>query len=196
MSLDRAGPALESLTRRLAETPREFLDEPRLQGRGRVAVAALVRDLAERFGLVADMALLARFDARGRPEDRNRLTLAAVVVWLLGDDWFISAPPAAADLSALLADTVATLAAAAPADRYASDADRREELARTALAAFGSRPAGESVEQATDRLTAVSGAERRRLLQASREAEERARAVREALVAKAAQESADKWTRE
>jgi hypothetical protein len=65
-----------------------------------------------------------------------------------------------------------------------------------ALAAFGFRPEGESAIQAADRLTAVSGAERRRLLAASREADERARAVREALVRQAAQESADKWARD
>ena len=58
------------------------------------------------------------------------------------------------------------------------------------------RPAGESVAQAQDRLTALSSIERNRLLAASRAAEERSRAIREALARKAAQESADKYTRE
>jgi len=196
MSLDRLGPPLETLTHRLAETPREFLDEPRIEGRGQVAVAALVNDLMARLGLTASPGLLAQFDGRSRADDRNRLSLAAVVVWLLADDWFGREPVTEPELSGLLVDTVAALAAAGPADRYTAEPDRREELARTALAAFGCRPAGESAQQAADRLTAVSGAERRRLLQASRAAEERSRAVREALIRKAAQESADKWTRE
>ena len=55
---------------------------------------------------------------------------------------------------------------------------------------------GETVAQATDRLSAISGTERRRLLEASRAAEARARAIREALIKKQAEESADKWTRE
>jgi hypothetical protein len=69
-------------------------------------------------------------------------------------------------------------------------------LARTLIAALGLVPAGESEAQALDRLSAVSVVERRRLLRASQEAEERARAVREALIRKAAEESADKYTRE
>jgi hypothetical protein len=196
MSFDRAGPPLETLTHRLAETPREFLDEPRIGGRGQVAVAALVNDLTSRLGLPANPALFSQFDGQSRTADRNRLSLAAVMVWLLHDDWFAHEPVGEADLAGLLGTTLAALAAAGSADRYATQPDRREELVRTALAAFGARPDGETPQQAADRLTSVSGAERRRLLQASRAAEERSRAVREALVRKAAQESADKWTRE
>ena len=39
-------------------------------------------------------------------------------------------------------------------------------------------------------------AERLRVIKAAREAEERARAIREAMAKKAAEEAADKWTRE
>jgi len=56
--------------------------------------------------------------------------------------------------------------------------------------------AEQSVAQAQDRLTTLNSAERARVLQAARAAEERARQIRAALVSKAAQESADKWTRE
>jgi hypothetical protein len=195
MILDRLGPPLESLIHRLAETPREFLDEPRIQGRGQVAVAALAHDLMVQLGQTPSPEFLEKFEGRGATE-RNRLSLTAVMIWLLSDDWFMEHPDLAMDLSGLLTDTAASLAEATSAERYTSDPDRREELARTSLAAFGCHPAGETPQQAVDRLTAVSGAERRRLLQASREAEERARAVREALVRKAAQESADKWSRE
>mgnify|MGYP003580705592 CR=1 FL=1 len=74
--------------------------------------------------------------------------------------------------------------------------ERREELVRTTVARLGLQPDGETAAQAADRLASVSGVERRRLLQASRAAEARARAIREALARKAAEESADKWTRE
>ena len=47
-----------------------------------------------------------------------------------------------------------------------------------------------------DRLVTLSSSERQRVLRASRAAEERARAIREALARKAAQESADKYTRD
>ena len=68
--------------------------------------------------------------------------------------------------------------------------------APVALARLGFVPAGETPEQAADRLTAISGMERRRLLEASRAAEQRARQIREALARKAAEEAADKWSRE
>ena len=192
----RPGPPLERLIHRLAETPDEFLDEPRIAGQGRVAVAALVHDLAAGLGRRLDGQALARFDGTTRTADRNRLMLTALSVWLLSDDWFAGQGLVLTQLLALLGETLAGLAQAAPADRYASDPERREELARTVLAAFDFSPEGETAEQAADRLTAVSGTERRRLLDASREAELRARAVREALVRKRAEESADKWTRE
>jgi hypothetical protein len=196
MTLERLGPPLARLTHRLAETPSAFLDEPRIGGQGRVSVAALVNDLMARAGPRVELALLARFQGTSPAADRNRLKLTAIAVWLLADDWFAGQLLERGQLLTLLSDTAAAMAAGAAADRFASDPDRREELARTALAAFGFHPEGETPTQATDRLVAVSNAERQRLLNASREAEERARAVREALIKKAAQESADKWTRD
>jgi hypothetical protein len=190
-----AGPPLEQLTRRLAETPAEFLGEPRIGGAGSVATAALVGDLLRGFGMSADRATLDRFTGPGRA-DRNRLMLVAVATWLVADDWCRDAAPSRAALVGLLADTIAELARATAVTAFVEDAERREELARTTLAALGLCPEGETEPQAADRLSAVSATERQRLLRASRDAEERARAVREALIRKAAEESADKYTRE
>lgn len=179
--------------RRLAETPAEFLDEPRIGRAGRVVTAALVADLYQALGLPISTAELRGF--AGMEGDRNWLMLVAIAVWLLTDDWL----PRAVDRTALVEfmnTRVGELANAGRADAFVNDAERREEFARTALAAFNLLPEGETAEQAADRLSAVSAAERRRLLRASQEAEERARAVREALVRKAAEESADKYTRE
>jgi hypothetical protein len=96
----------------------------------------------------------------------------------------------------LLSLNAAELAAQTTSIKFVHDPDRREELARLALARLGYRPAGESVAQAQDRLTSLSSVERARVMGAARAAEERARAVREALARKAAEESADKYTRE
>jgi hypothetical protein len=184
------GPPLERLTRRLAETPDEFLAEPRIGASGSVVTAALVGDLLHDLGQESDLHPF----IGATHADRNRLVLVAIAVWLLADDW--PSRPQAGALMALLDGRIAELAAAARADLFVTDAERREELARTALAALGLVPQGETPAQASDRLSAVSAAERRRLLRASQEAEERARAIREALVRKAAEESADKYTRE
>jgi len=194
--MEQIGPELEVLLRRLVETPKDFLDEPRLGRAGRVAVPALVHDLLARLGASPQAGVLEGFAGTGAKTDRNRLALVMIAVWLLADDWFRAARVDPSIVLRFLSETAAELAASAPAHRFVDDPDRREELARVVLARCNYRPRGESTAQATDRLAGISGTERRRLLEASRAAEQRARAVREALVRKAAQESADKWTRE
>jgi hypothetical protein len=194
--MNHPGPDLETLTRRLADTPPDFMDEPRVAGSGRVAVAALANDLASMHGGRAPIEILARFEGQSARGDRNRLAVVMIGVWLLADQWFLAQDLDPAALLQALAEVSAELAAATPAHRFAGDVERREELARTMLARLGYRPAGETLAQATDRLAAISATERRRLLEASRAAEQRAREIREALARKVAAESADKWTRE
>ena len=190
------GPILESLTRRLAETPEDFLAEPRIGGSGRVHVAAVVGDLLQFLGTSADAGALAGFVGEDARRDRNRLAVALVLCWLLSDDWFRQSRLSPASVLELLAQGSAQLGSQVAFRKFVTDPDRREELARLALARLGFRPAGESLAQAQDRLTSLSSTERARVLQASRAAEERARAIREALARKAAEESADKFTRE
>jgi hypothetical protein len=194
--MNHPGPDLETLTRRLADTPPDFLDEPRVGGSGRVAVPALVNDLVGMHGGRASLDALERFEGQSARSDRNRLAVTMIGVWLLADPWFLAQRLDPVVLVQILAEAAAELAAATPAHRFTADAERREELARAMLARFGYRPAGETPAQATDRLAAISATERRRLLEASRAAEQRAREIREALARKVAAESADKWTRE
>ena len=194
--MDREGPILEALTRRVAETPEEFLAEPRVGNIGQVHTAAVVGDLLRLLGHEVQARDLTPFSGGDRRGDRNRLGVTLVLAWLLADEWFVARRPDAAALLTLLGTTAGELAEQVPATKLVSDPDRREELARVALARLGLRPAGETIAQAQDRLTTLSSAERQRVMRAARAAEERARAIREALVRKAAQESADKYTRD
>jgi hypothetical protein len=194
--MNNIGPPLEKLLRRLIETPPDFLDEPRIGSAGKVFVAALVNDLMARRGKRLSKDALARFTSTNASVDRNRLALVVITVWVLADEWFASAAlPFEAWLS-LLDEAAAELASTTQAHKFVTDPDRREELVRTALARLGLRPEGETVAQATDRLSRISGTERERLINASRDNEKRAREIRAALAKKAAEESADKWTRE
>ena len=190
------GPYLEALTRRLAATPEDFLGAPRIGSSGQVETAAIVGDLLHMLGVPFTAALAARFSGADPRKDRNRLAVTLVLCWLLADEWFLSTRPTAEDVLKLLEQEAKELASQTAAGKFVSDPDRREELARLSLARLGFRPAGESIAQAQDRLTTLSTAERSRVMAAARAAEERARAIREALVKKAAEESADKWTRE
>ena len=194
--MKREGPVLEALTRRLAETPADFMAEPRLRGRGGVEVGAVVGDLCRRLGGAAAEEDLLGFAGADAQKDRNRLAVALVLCWLLADPLFEQEPPPQGDVLGLLGDGARELAALTPAPKFVTDPDHREELARFALARLGLRPAGETLAQAQDRLSSLSAGERARVLAASRAAEKRARAIREALAKKKAEESADKWTRE
>ncbi|CAN5427130.1 hypothetical protein BH10PSE17_BH10PSE17_23350 [soil metagenome] len=189
------GLPLERLVRRVADTPPDFLDEPRIGDSGAVHVAAVVNDLLARVSSRATRKQLQRFDAHDQ-KDMNRLRLTALLCWLLADEGFVGAPLQLSQWLAALDETARELAANAAAHQYLQDPERREELVRFTLARLGLRPDGESTAQAADRLAALSATERKRLVQAGRDSEARSRALREALQRKQAQESADKWSRE
>jgi hypothetical protein len=190
------GPSLETLTHRITETPEDFLAEPKIGHSGQVPVQAVVSDLLAQLGVGADASKLSVFAGNNAKNDRNRLAVTLLLCWLLADEWFVNFKPDGARILSLLEETASQLAAQVASKSYLNDADRREELVRTVLARLDCRPAGETAAQAQDRLTSLSSVERERVLKASREAEERSRAIRAALAKKAADESADKWTRE
>src|SRR5215472_10886586 len=81
--MEREGPILESLTRRLAETPEEFLSEPRIGLSGRVHVAAVVYDLTQNLNVPFEPVELSRFAGSDARLDRNRLAIALLFCWLL-----------------------------------------------------------------------------------------------------------------
>jgi len=191
------GPLLETLTRRLTECPADFLAEPRIGKAGAVHVDAVVSDLLRDLGgasLTPEQAAV--FQSKDARKDRNRLSLTLIACWLLHDEWFRDQKRFAAQVHSFLSEGLTELAGLIPAPRFVSDPDRREELARLCLRQLGLRPAGESAAQAQDRLTTLNTAERQRVILAAREAEDRTRAIREAMAQKAAEEAADKWTRE
>lgn len=188
-----AGPPLAALTRRLAECPPEFLAQPRSGDRHGVHVAAVVADLIRDLGGPPLAATAAAVFERG---DRNHLQIVLVATWLLHDEWFLSRGGLGEAVAGLLGRGLDELTAVVAAERFVTDPDRREELARRVLAALGLHPAGEGEAQARDRLTSLDSVELRRLIAASQEAERRAREVREAMNKKAAQEAAASYGRE
>ncbi|MBK9578089.1 MAG: hypothetical protein IPK50_09410 [Fibrobacterota bacterium] len=99
-------------------------------------------------------------------------------------------------LDTLFTSTLPQLARFSKPEQWLRDEDGREEFVRLVMRDLKLRIEGESENVSADRLQSVSLLERRRLAEASREAEDRARAVREALVAEAAKASADKYSRE
>ena len=112
--MDREGPVLEALTRRVAETPEEFLAEPRVGNIGQVHTAAVVADLLRLLGHEVQARDLAPFSGGDRRGDRNRLGVTLVLAWLLADEWFVARRPDAAALLTLLGTTAGELAEQVP----------------------------------------------------------------------------------
>jgi len=197
--MQHPGPPLEHLLQRIAATPPDFMAEPRIAGRGEVEVLAVVRDLLDAHDHAVDMSALQFLIGRDAKRNRNHLSIVLLLSWLLADETLRLGQLGQQTVQAvlgLLQNDAAELAAYTNAHSLFSDAERREELARLTLSRLGLRPAGESEVQAQDRFTSISSLERGRLLHAAQQAEARARAIREALAKKAADEAADKWTRE
>jgi hypothetical protein len=191
--MTQEGPQLETLTRRLAECPSDFLLDPKdAKGNGRVEVGAVVFDLIRELG--GRPLTKKELDKFKSASPQNRLVLIAS--WLLYDVWFRSRGGFADKALVLFSEGLVELAKVVAVPTFVSDPDRREELARSCLKSLDLRPAGESETQAQDRLTTLDSVERAKVIKAAREAEERARQIREEMRRKAEEEAAASWGRE
>lgn len=178
-----------ALTRRLADTPQDFLADP-----DEVSVPAIVSDvliLAGRAPLDARAAV--RF---GPTAGRGKRRLVLVACWLVADDALLAAagPRAAIRIWRLLSDELGELGGLVDAQRFVSDPERREELARIALRTLRVPPAGETPAQSEDRLSAVDSVRRHEAFVAAREAEERAQEVRRKMAEQRAKEAAARYS--
>lgn len=173
---------LSTLTRRLAETPADFLSD-------QTSVAAVVSDVlvaAGGEGLNATTAQV--FQLPGQP---NWSRLVLIACWLVSDE---SLKPDPKRLMRYFTEVLPQLAALVPPERFVADADRREELARLALRELDVLPDGETAEQAADRLTTVDSVRRYQVLAEARAAEARAKAVRKAMEEQQAREAAARYS--
>jgi hypothetical protein len=186
------GPPLETLTRRLADCPAEFLAEPRIGNKGLVNVAAVVADLLHELGSNPSAVDLMPFDGKYATQSRNRLRLTLITAWLLHDRWFTERIDIAEQVLEFLSSGLNELAEHTQAQKIVINPDRREELARLCLKCLGLRPAGESDAQAQDRLATLNTAERQRVIKATRAAEERAQEIRRKMAEEAARRAESK----
>jgi hypothetical protein len=194
-----SGPSLDSLVHRLGECPPEFLELSMEETRGAEILIAILGDTFMEYGehnpWQAEDPFLDRL--RRKPTDvsasRHR-GLLGVVAWLLFDEWFQEhASIACRAWRWIRGEEVRELSRLVSPELFTSDMDRREELVRVLLASIDVRPAGETIEQASDRKSTLDSVERSKVLQATIAAEKRAREIREAMARKAALESASRY---
>lgn len=192
------GPTLEQLTRRLMDIPAEFREPVAVGKADGVSLPAVVGEMLQHLGVTTLPVerLLSLHVAAADGDRLNHLQLVLIGSWLLTDPWFANRPEMASASLEWLLSGLKPVTAVISADRFLEDDDRREELARLCLNALGVVPAGETEKLAHDRLMTISTIERKRVMEASRQMEERARKVREELQRKAAQAAAAKGSRE
>jgi hypothetical protein len=177
--------AVSRLTRRLVDTPRDFLADPMT-----VAVPAVVSDvLLMAGGAPVTGAAAARFEVT---EPRWR-RVVLVTCWLLADPHLLACGPERL-WRWLTKSRLFTLSLLVEPAHFVTDPDRREELARVTLLELGLSPAGETATVAADRLSTLDSERRHAVLVAAQAVEERAAAVRRAMAAETAREAAARYT--
>jgi hypothetical protein len=205
MKATRTDTTITYLTHRLAQAPPSVLDKPRIVSLepGIVSTAAVVSDLLlELGGSMLSQESCDAFLRHFRSGSHNLLQVAQVACYLCHDRWLseLATKGPVTDipskLTDFLVDGLADLAKLAKAPYFLEDPEGREEMARLVLSALGLLPEGETEAQARDRLAALDSVERARLTEKTREAQKRAREIREAMARKAAEEAASKMTRE
>lgn len=192
--MENIGPSLELLLRRIAETPEYFLKELKKDNSPICQAIVLIIEMYLKFGLEASSSVIHELETN--LTNANHRILAMICVWLLNDDSLSEIKFNETQAKNLLIESLGTLANFSTPQKFINDQERREEFVRLVLGRLNYRPKGETKNQAIDRLSSLSIVERKRLIKESQEAEKRAREIREALARKAAEESADKWTRE
>jgi hypothetical protein len=191
-----AAPSVAALVHRAGNCPGDFLAPPVVGGQGVVAVAAVVGDtVASLGGELSNEWVAALSPAQAATTTDNWLRSCLVACWLAADE-AVAPVLSSRQFLQFLSNDLHRLAGLVRAELLVQDPDRREELARLLIRAAGAVPAGETPEQAADRLSTLDSATRARVEAEARAAEERARDVRAALERKRAEEAAARASRE
>jgi len=203
--------SIQALIRRIMETPPPFRETPQFRKtadaapEGRVYVGAVVADLLRALGGAALSAEEAEVYRPVKPskaqQNLARLQLLACHLMYAEEIRQPDAPDQerrerATRANRWLAEGLAELAALVPARDFAVEQDRAEELSRLALRALEILPEGENAAGADDRLATLDSVERRRLVEKSRKAQQRAQELRRKLQEERARESVSKMMRE
>ena len=192
------GPLLEALTRRLSETPADFLLPaiPINAVATELHLTAVLNDHFIAMGSPPTNEMLTKFRKSSASFTTNHTSLIAIAIWLLHEEWFLKRRDLAPPMWKLLTEQLTSLAEVVKATDAVKDPDRREELVRVCLAKLELRPKGETVARAMDRLTTLDTAERNRVVRQTREAELRAKLIREKMAADEAKAAAARYSPE
>lgn len=197
--MKRDGPSLEAMMDRVASVHTDILKkQSKLPGEPDcIYIAAIINDLLVDSG-----------DSPLQPEEavkadrfgtvKNLQQLAGILCHIFHDPWFMQNKVEPGLIRGLIfSKKLAALGDTADnAEQFVTDPDRREELCRIALDAAGFFPAGENEKKSIERLVSLDSIERKNILDKTRDAQKRAREIRDAMLRKEAEEAASKMSRE
>ena len=197
------GPVLQKLMQRLSEIPADFFLPPMrtMYGGGKeveINIPGIISDLIfEAGGGIPVPHSLAAFMYKPNEKNTNYLRVVTLCCYLFHMDWFIESQSFAQGmLKFLKSSRLLELAKIVNYKDFIQDMERREELVRMCLDSLKLYPHGENEILAKDRLTTLDSMERKRIIEKSRLAQERAQELRTAMARKKAQEAASKMSRE
>jgi len=193
--MTREGPLLELLTSHLSECPGELLD---VRGQPRPVTKALLADTLSDLGFARPTPADAEGWFQKDIRDERHLAFVRLACWLLHHPWFRdSGLDTGLQTVDLLFDAAfAELAKVLVAEKIVHDPERREEFVRLTLTKIGYHPEGETAAHAQDRLATIDSVKRIRLAKETAFAQQRAKAVRDAMQRRAARETAATYARE
>lgn len=126
----------------------------------------------------------------------NHLKAIQLAAWLFSMSKFQQSPILLQNIKSFLFEELMQLSEFVTAEEWLSDEDRSEEFVRVALNACELFPEGETMEDALDRLDALSTLKRNNVLSKSAQAYDRIIAIRKKMAEKKAREAANVYGRE
>ena len=159
-------PPLAELLRWIADIPAAFTEEPAGHPNGKVWVRGVVSDIYETIikSRPPEDLLQAFYGAPVSKIERNRLRWVLSASWVFWHPYFRQCQIEPKRFRDLMVLDLADLAAIMPVENLLTDQDRREELARLAVATTRASFPGETWEDFKDRLTQVDSIESHRVI--------------------------------
>ena len=188
----KIGPPVSELIHYIKQCPPDFLKAPVLKGQGEVYTEALVNDIW-RF-LRKQTVAPAKIDLKADQRSSEELLLIQICCWLATHPFFAGVSPEW--FESLVHKGFKDVAGLVKPELWLSDEERAEELSRIVLREARVVPEGESKEEAEDRLDSVDTVKRRKVLEESKAAIERAREIRRRMAEAKAREAANVYGRE
>lgn len=188
---------LYALIHHLKEYPLEFqqIPDPGNIAMTKALVADLLRAICGDFA-VPDSKLPSLKDFEIRFFNENTTRSIHLAVWFFHHPMFLSQPALMNGITKFILQRIPELCAHVKHQQWVEDEDRSEEFIREVLQACNALIDGETIEEATDRLDAISTLKRQRVLKETNESLERTKAIRQKMAEQKAREAANVYGRD